>query len=322
MNIFIWTECLGCPLIGKVSINSFLKFHDSHKLNVFVFKEDIKSLPKNKRIIYHIIKKNSFFKSLKYRFLYNFKKTYTLDANNLKTYFKKGHKGTAELWAYILKKFGTYDAMIHFDSDVIFCNSAIDLLIKESNNYDLIGQCRPYKNNSNNDYVRELPDLVATCCFLFKPSLAPSIKRIKQKDLRLAIQGRRRLTGKKLLDFFDQISHEILLNNGKIKFISVDKFGGTSKEGSRKSNFSNLNDMNTKYKMDIGSMLVHFSAVGSGYNIWKNKARSGSRTYDTYALDRFYLFMKCFYPKEELNTKTRSEYKPLIDYFHKTFINL
>ena len=43
MNIFIWTECLGCPLIGNVSINSFLKFHDSHKLNVFVFKEDIKS---------------------------------------------------------------------------------------------------------------------------------------------------------------------------------------------------------------------------------------------------------------------------------------
>ena len=321
MKLFIWTECIGCPLIGKVSINSFLKFHESHNLNVFVFKEDIKSLPKNKRIIYHVIKKNSFLKSLKDRFLYNFKKTYILDETNLKTYFKKGHKGTADLWAYILKKFGNYDSLIHFDSDVIFCDSAINLLIKESNKYDLIGQCRPYKNNSNNDFVREYPDLVATCCFLFKPSLAPSIKRVKQKDLRLAIQGKKRLTGKKLLDFFDQISHEILLNNGKIKFIPVDKFGGTSNDGLRTSNFSNLNDMKTKYKMDIGSMLVHFSAVGSGYNIWKNRARSGSSSYDVYALDRFYLFMQCFYPNEDFNSKIKNEYKPLIDYFHKNFIN-
>ena len=321
MRVFIWTECLGCPLIGKVSINSFLKFHEFLELNVFVFKEDIKSLPKNKRIIYHVIKKNSFFKSLKDRFLYNFKKIYILDANNLKKYFKKGHKGTADLWAYILKKFVDYDAMIHFDSDVIFCDEAINLLIKESNNYDLIGQCRPYKNNSNNDFVRNHPDLVATCCFLFKPALAPSIKRIKQKDLRLAIQGKKRLSGKKLLDFFDQISHEILLNNGKIKFISIDKFGGISKEGLRKSNFSNLNDMKTKYKMDIGSMLVHFSAVGSGYNIWKNKASSGSESYDKYALDRFYLFMKCFYPRQVLNVKIKKDYKPLIDYFNKNFNN-
>ena len=40
--------------------------------------------------------------------------------------------------------------MIHFDSDVIFCDSAIELLIKEGKKYDLIGQCRPYKNNVNN----------------------------------------------------------------------------------------------------------------------------------------------------------------------------
>ena len=314
MKEFIWTECYGCPLIGRISIESFINFHKNLKLNVFAYEEDIKNLPKNKNIIYHKINKINFTSSIKNRFLNIFKKSYEIDEINLKNYFKKGHKGTAEIWAYILKKFSKFENMIHFDSDVIFCDSAIELLIKEAKNYDLIGQCRPYKNNINNDSVREFPDLVQTCCFLFKPSLIPSISRIKQKKLSLAIQGKYKLIGKKLLDFFDQISHEIILNNGKVKFISVEKFGGISKEGSRKSKFSNLNDMNTKYKMDIGSMFVHFSAVGSGYNIWKNSGKSGSISYDKYALDRFYLFMQCFYPNEDLKFKTEEEYSELIKY--------
>ena len=77
--------------------------------------------------------------------------------------------------------------------------------------------------------------------------------------------------------------------------------------------------MNTKYKMDIGSMIVHFSAVGSGYNIWKNSGKSGSISYDKYALDRFYLFMKCFYPNEELNFEKEKEYSELIKYIHQFF---
>ena len=319
MKEFIWTECLGCPLIGKISIESFILHHQNLKLNVFAYKEDIKELPNNKNITYHEVDKLNIFYSFRNRIFNNFKKNYKIDEINLKRYFKKGHKGTAELWAFILKNFKNYDCMIHFDSDVVFCDSAINLLLKESEKFDLIGQCRPYKNNTNNDFVREYPDLVATCCFLFKPSLAPSISRINQKKLAKAIQGKYKLTGKKLLDFFDQISHEIILNNGKIKFISVDKFGGTSKEGSRESKFSRLNDMKTKYKMDIGSMLVHFSAVGSGYNIWKNRAKSGSPTYDKYALDRFYLFMKCFYPDKQLGFTNENEYPELVEYFDNFF---
>ena len=40
--------------------------------------------------------------------------------------------------------------------------------------------------------------------------------------------------------------------------------------------------MKTKYKIDVGRKIVHFSAVGSGYNIWKTKATSGSKDYDKY----------------------------------------
>ena len=47
MKEFIWTECLGCPLIGKVAINSFIKFHDNLELNVFAYREDLEYLPKN-----------------------------------------------------------------------------------------------------------------------------------------------------------------------------------------------------------------------------------------------------------------------------------
>ena len=41
MKEFIWTECLGCPLIGKISIESFILHHQNLKLNVFAYKEDI-----------------------------------------------------------------------------------------------------------------------------------------------------------------------------------------------------------------------------------------------------------------------------------------
>ena len=319
MKEFIWTECLGCPLIGAVAIKSFIKFHDNLELNVFAYLEDLEYLPKNKRIIYHVFPKESFIKSYINRFLNKFKQTYNIDELILKNYFKKGHKGTSELWAYILKKFSNFECMIHFDSDVVFCDNAINLLIRKSKNYDLIGQCRPYKNNTNNNLVREYPDLVATCCFLFKPSLAPSIKRINQKSLALAIQGKNKITGKKLLDFFDQISHEILLNNGSIKFISVEKLR-LQQRWSRKSKFSKLNDMKTKYKMDIGSMFVHFSAVGSGL-IFEEWWISGSKSYDFYAFDRFNLFMKCFYPNKQLNFENSVDYPELIDYFHKIFKN-
>ena len=38
--------------------------------------------------------------------------------------------------------------------------------------------------------------------------------------------------------------------------------------------------MKTKYKIDLGRKIVHFSAVGSGYKIWKTIATCGSKDYD------------------------------------------
>ena len=73
--------------------------------------------------------------------------------------------------------------------------------------------------------------------------------------------------------------------------------------------------------MDIGKKLIHFSAVGSGYNIWKNNGSSGSKEYDKYALDRLYLFMNCFYPEKNLTFPKNKEYDELIDYFKNNNIS-
>ena len=316
MKNFIWTECLGCSEIGIIAIKSFLKYHNNLKLNVFIYEADLGKLPQDENIIYHTFEKKNNIKYFISKFSNNFKNCFSLTENLLKSYFKKGHKGTAHLWSYILKKYTSYDNYIHFDSDVVFCDSAINDLIKYSYDYDIVGQCRPYKCNPFNINFGNLPDLVATCCFLFKPALCPSIKRLNQKNLAMAIQGRNRITGKKLIDFFDQIALEIFINNGKIKYLSVDDFGGTAINGSRKSSFSSLNNMKTKYKIDVGRKMVHFSAVGSGYNIWKTKATSGSKDYDKYALDRFYLYMKCFYPDSKIKFPNLDKYSELIDYFN------
>lgn len=317
MNYFIWTECIGCPEIGNIAIKSFLKHHSDYKLNVFTLKDDLNYLPKDERLTYHIFSKTSHFSFLKNRIVNKFKKKYKLTENLLKNYFKKGHKGTAYLWGYIFKNFKNIDCFIHFDSDVVFCEDGISDLIYYSKEHELVGQCRPYKFNKINPKFNKLPDLVATCFFLFKPSLCSSIIRLNQSQLAEAILGRRRITGEKLIDFFDQISLEIINNKGRVKFLSVEDYGGPSKYGSRESKFSKLNNTKTKFKMDVGKKLVHFSAVGSGYNVWKNKASSGSKNYDEYALDRLSLFMECFYPNIKIRSYKLDQYKELIDYFKK-----
>ena len=167
MKSFIWTECLGCPEIGSVAINSFLLTHHNLTLNVFVYADDLPYLPKHNRIVYH-----TFFDSSKFLFFAlkvqsRFSKVFQPSESLFRSYFKKGHKGTSLLWAYILKKYSFCDTLIHFDSDVVFIDNAIDRLLSLSDEYDFIGQCRPYKNNPNNDFVRSYPDLVQTCCFLF-----------------------------------------------------------------------------------------------------------------------------------------------------------
>jgi len=316
MSHFIWTECFGCPTIGAIAIKSFLHYHPSLVLNVFCYEDDTKYLPASSNIIYHVPTHSNNIQYYVNQCLSFVSSEYPLCSTTLKKSFQKGHKGTAHLWSRILKSFSSYDALIHFDSDVIFCGPAIDLLIDASSDYDVVGQCRPYKYNQNlNESVRNLPDLVQTCCFLFKPALASSISRLSQQRLSSSILGKFRSSGHTLLDFFDQLSFEMLRNGANFRFISVDDFGGTSSFGSRYSNFSKYNDFPTPNKIDIGKYLIHFSAVGSGHNIWKTGASSGASTYDAYAIDRFLLYMDCFYNGFSCNLTYDSEpYKDLINH--------
>jgi len=316
MSVFIWTECFGCPLIGSIAIRSFLHHNPRHMLNVFAYKDDIRLLPSSDRVLYHTFPMHSRVGDCMQLFLSNISEEFCLSEGSIKNHFQHGHRGTSAVWAYILKRFSNYDSLIHFDSDIIFTGPAIELLLEKADDFDLIGQCRPYKNNMcGNDSVRSKPDLVQTCCFLFKPVFSPSIYRLPQKALAKAIQGKFRVSGHSLLDFFDQISFEPLRCGAQIHHMTVDDFGGIDMHGSRSSAFSSMNNYSTDFKIDVGRFLIHFSAVGSGYNIWKNGASSGSSSYDNYALSRFLLYMHCFYPEFRSSEKFDiSINKQLIDY--------
>ena len=132
---------------------SFLHHHP-HLVLGFCCK-DLAYLPNNDRIVYHIFPSypNLFLVS---DFCRRLQKSYFLDEPYLKRSFQRGHKGTARLWAYILKHFSYCDNLIHFDADIVFTSDAVARLIDLSSVYDFIGQCRPYLNNSNNDTVRSL----------------------------------------------------------------------------------------------------------------------------------------------------------------------
>lgn len=283
-NVFIFTEIFNCAKIGQIALRSFYKYHDL-KVHVFGRDEDFEQIDPFSNIV-----------RLK-------------AGQSIIDGFKNGHKGTAMLWASVIKN-RPEKYIIHFDSDDVFRGNIIDdILTKIKDGYDLIGSTRNYKNNpQNRNDIRHLDDVVSTNCFAFNKDL---IGDYDYETLVRMVQGAYNPLDHITVDFFDPVSFCILKNGGKIFNLDFNDVGGCNKEGSRDNLYSEINNDNTEYKIEFGSKLVHFSGVGSGMNVYEHDDVSIPESYKNYCLDRYALFCKIFYD-EDIGIDV-SKYKNLLD---------
>ncbi len=312
---YIFTEIVNCGKIGKIALDSFHKYHN-HKVHIFGRPEDFKWILSHQNNIF-----------------------IEVDGKVLKGY-ESGHVGTALLWEKIIRECPT-DAMIHFDSDVIFRANIIDEMIEKSKEYDLIGPIRNYHHNPNGrDDVRYLADLCQTNCTLFKKSKISAnllsgknfsmnwnrngIKNLAKKILRRPtsqmsifaqmIHGSYSPFKFNVIDFFDPVMFDMINNGAKIFYLNHDEVGGCDRYGKRDNAFKEINNFPTPYKLDFGSKLSHFSCVGSGMNFSQHPEliNKVGPHYFNCALDRYALFCKIFYGEDTSNIDL-SIYKPILD---------
>lgn len=268
-EFFIFTEVYRCGKIGRIAIESFLRHHKKEKIHVFGTPEDFLWLPRDERVV-----------------------CVDLTANpSILEGFNAGHRGTALLWAHLIKQ-RPERFLLHFDSDVIFRQSALaDLTEPLSKGTDLIGYRRNYVHNPNNrDDVRHLTDLCQTAFFGFNRQ---KVGDYDEALLAKMCQGTYNPYGHPVIDFFDPVMFDILHHDGKIDHLSVDDYGGCDIKGKRTTNpYPELNTL-----IDFGHKFIHFSAVGSGMNFYtnRNKIRRVPQSYQNYAIDKYALYCKLFY---------------------------
>jgi hypothetical protein len=264
-NVFIWTEAFNCGEILNPMIASYLK-HNNFVLNVFGTSEDLKEVHSSSQLLkFHDLRKN--------------KKTIKIEKKILNGY-KSGHKGTAELWSYLIRT-REERYFLHLDSDTIVLDDVITELIAsvKMDGNSLAGSRRPYLNRpyrkSGLDGVMldRLPDVVNTDCFIFDKkyiSLKPAW------NLRRKIWGKRPLSHP-VVDFFDPISFEIIKKGGRVHYIDSPNQGTQSVT-------NNLSDFHKKR--------ISFAAVGSGLNFFKNPHTKTSLGYRDFALASYSLYSK------------------------------
>lgn len=311
-EVFIWTEVFNCGEIGRVALDSYLAHHKNLPVHVFGFSDDLSDIPDHPMIrkltfpsggVAHL--RHLVWSQLGVG-------TPIMTEESLREGFNRGHLGTARLWAYLIQT-RSERHMIHFDSDVIFLGPVIQDIIDRLQHASLVGPVRAYRNNLNKrDDVRHLADVTQTCCFGFERT---KIDQHGFRDLVRMCQGSYNPRGHPVIDFFDPVMFEILGNRGHITFLSHDEVGGCNPQGSRQNAFAAVNDFDTPFKIDFGSKLIHFSAVGSGVNIYRNKAVRIPESYRQYAIDRYALFAKVFYGHDI--GMDLSSYAPLIDHFKR-----
>lgn len=312
-DTFVWTEVYNCGEIGAVAIKSFLMHHPETVVHVYGAAEDLAEIPNAptvKKVMLPLGGRESEFSSWLWRTLGIGVPSIT--EGYLQKGFARGHLGTARLWAYLIMS-RPESKMIHFDSDIVFLGDVVTEVRDQLASHDLVGPVRNYKHNRNNlDNVRHLADVTQTCCFGFNKD---KVDHHRYGVLVKMILGSYNPKGHPVIDFFDPVMFEILGNQGRISFLSHDDVGGCNVLGSRQNAFAEANDFETPFKIDFGEKLIHFSAVGSGVNIYRNKAVRIAESYRKYALDRYALFAKVFYDRDI--GMDLSSYGPLIDHLKR-----
>jgi len=274
-EVFIFTICYNCGFILKKALETFFKHHgDEYKVHIFGTNKDFKQLKE-------FSDKNIEFIDLS-----------TDDV--LRETYKNGHLGTAYIFSnVIMKKYGEYKKIIHFDSDVVFRENCIDDVILRGfdEGYDLIGQRRGYEKNrcGRNDLVG-YPDLVGTCFF------GANLEKISNYDfntLHRMVVGYYSPHNAPILDFFDPVSYDIIQNGGKVKYLKSSEYGSSDENGSWENGYGELNLL-----LDIGSKFLHMAGIGSGLNFYHNGNNSVPSSYADWAKKRYSMYMKLFYNQD------------------------
>ncbi len=323
-QVFIFTEIVGCGKIGRIALDSFHKYHD-YKVYVYGTADDFAHLvPHENNVLIEV-------------------------PTNILPAYKHGHVGTALLWEHIIKHCPT-KYMLHFDSDVIFRQNIMDDMIALTPEYDLIGPFRNYHHNPHkNPEIRHLADICQTNCTLWnkdrisseylhgKTSIGSWVRNLAtlsplQVARRMKWQIKHLLGPYKMskfaqmihgtynpfpfptIDFFDPVMFDMVRNGASIYHLDFDDVGGCNYFGKRNNIHADINDFPTKYKLDFGNKLVHFSCVGSGMNFYHNPdaAANVPRSYVDAALDRYALFCKIFY-NETLPNISTDQYKSILE---------
>jgi hypothetical protein len=297
---FVYTEVFGCGNIGEKFVESYLRSGvdiEKYPLHVFGYSSDLREISPSKGVV--LVTPAAFRR----------KRMRVINSHSIKYAYKRGHAGTALFWLLIILT-TKQDKIIHIDSDTILLRDLVSKIDSElDSGFNLVGPRRPYLSNTQKvEFKENSIDLVQTCIFGFRKS---KINR-KRKILHLyrMILGTYNPSGEKTLDFFDPVSLEILNSKQLPKYLEFDQVGGLNEFGSRENKYEGLNNFPTLRKIDVGSAFIHFSAVGTGVNVYKNPDNNIPLEYADYALDRYALYSQIFF-NDSLG-RDLSQYKNLI----------
>jgi len=269
-NIFIWTEAFNCGEILNPMLKSYVK-HNKLPIHVYGTKKDLEEVSVESELI----------------ILEKFSKKYipiSIEGKILKGY-KNGHKGTAILWAHLIKS-RAEKIFIHLDSDTIFLDDAVSELMDAIliQGFAIAGSRRAYKNRSYRKDGKDgklldlRPDAINTDCFAFNTQY---INKRPLFWLRRKILGRR-VSRLPVVDFFDPITFEIIKKGGLVKYVDSPNDGYNSY----------INNESKFMKSRIS-----FAAVGSGCNFYKNGHKGIPKGYSDFALASYSLFATEFLNK-------------------------
>ena len=291
---FVWTEVFNCGELGAVCLESYLAHH-SLPVHVYGFREDLSQIADHP-LIAKICPESGLSGACRHFLWTKLGLGHpTLTEKALRSGFACGHLGTARLWAHLIQS-RTEPHMVHFDSDIVFLGSIVNDIVDRLKHFSIVGPVRNYKNNPcNRPDVTHLADLSQTCCFGFDRR---KIDMHGAKELILMCQGAYNPKGHPVIDFFDPVMFEILGNAGTIAFLPHDEVGGCDLAGSRDNAYAALNNFPTPFKIDFGSKIMHFSAVGSGCNAYHNRNVNIPQQYRQYAIDRYALYSKSLLDKD------------------------
>ncbi len=282
MKKHIFAIMAGCVPVGIKMLESYFKYHDEEKINIYLFAEDIdqfkkttnehKAIKKEYHAIFHII------------------------PESLKEDFLHGHQGTAKVWSRVIMQ-NPDSYLIHIDSDIIFKKESISL-IEKAGYPDIYGSRRCYQNNPGKAPVKEgLEDAVSTYFLGFNPGfiLVPTSPVLDQSFLSQMIQGVYNPLGFPCLDFFDPVFFWMRYKGASVYFEDANVIGGQNTEGQK------INFYKSNLHLDMGSRMAHFGGVGSGYQFEKHSSDlKTERGYSEWALIRWYLFQDLFYGSENI----------------------